>query len=160
MAARRRPRHDDATARTRHLLALDAANVMRRLAARRDEMVTLFSRLRSREPMLETIQSWFGSISFAELSALPRAEQSAVNAFYASLEELRWYLRYTEDMPGTVHKTALRHCRRLELAFGRLVDALGPPTPDGAPVVDADVVARVEPAPRPVLASGSRPRRG
>lgn len=38
--------------RVRHLLALDAAAVMRRLNDRRDEMVTIFSRQRDREALV------------------------------------------------------------------------------------------------------------
>src|SRR5512140_2628852 len=153
--ARRKHKAEDPSARVRNLVAIDATNVMRRLAARREEMVTLFSRLRQREPMLETVESWFGSIGFGELCALPARSQAAVNAFYESLGELRWYLQYTEDMPLTVRKTALQHQRRLEVAYARLIEVLGAPDPDGAPVVDADVVAREEKS-APALASGSK----
>lgn len=158
MASRRKAKTDDAAARIRHLIALDATNVMRRLAARREEMVALFSRLRDREPMLETVRSWFGSVTVGELATLSVVEQSCVNSFYESLAELRWYLRYTEDMPGTVQKTAGQHQRQLTEAYSRLIAALGPPSADGAPVVDVEVVAREEPPVRPALTSGTRGR--
>jgi len=151
---RSRPRREDPRERIRHLIALDATNVVRRLGAHIEEMVALFSRLRNRQPMLETIQSGFGTLASSDLAQLPRREQSAVNAFYESLGELRWYLQYTEDMPGTVRKTALQHRRRLEHAFTKLIDALGSPAPDGAPVVDGDLV-RVEPDAPKALASGA-----
>jgi len=142
MAARRRTKAGKAAERIRHLIALDATNVMRRLEARQDEMVRLFSRLRDRTPMLETLANWFSSVQFEALAALDLRDQSAVNAYYESLGELRWYLQYTEDMPLTVRKTARQHLLRLQLAYANLVDALGRPSPEGAPVVDADVVAR------------------
>ncbi|MDQ3264047.1 MAG: hypothetical protein M3Y59_10355 [Myxococcota bacterium] len=154
--ARRRTKAEEAAARIRHLLALDATNVMRRLAARKDEMVTLFSRLRDRSPMLEPLASWFSSVQFEALATLDLREQSAVNAFYESLGELRWYLQYTEDMPLTVRKNAGLHLRRLELAYTHLVGALGLPSPEGAPVVDADVV-HAEPAEPAALVSGGKP---
>jgi hypothetical protein len=143
MAASPRRSHkkpNEHAARVRHLLALDAANVMSRLASRQDEMVALFSRLRSREPLLEPLQSWFGSIAFAELVALSPAEQRAANVFYEQLGQLRWYLQYTEDMPGQVQLKLSALARQLESAHGQLVGAIGPPDQGGAKVVNAEVV--------------------
>jgi hypothetical protein len=140
-ASRRSPRRpNEHAARVRHLLALDAANVMARLAARQDEMVSLFSRLRNREPLLEPLQSWFTSIAFGELVALAPAEQRAANTFYEQLGQVRWYLRYTEDMPGQVQLKLSALLRQLESAHAQLVAALGPPDSTGAPVVNAEVV--------------------
>lgn len=164
MAARRKTRADERADQVRHLIALDATNVLRRLAARHDEMVTLFSRLRSRAPLLETIASTFQTAEFEALAGLTRKEQTAVNAFYESLDELRWYLQYTEDMPLMVRKTATQHLLRLQRVYALLVAALGTPSPDASPVVEVEVVAREEkPEPggsRRALASGdkSRPR--
>lgn len=130
-------------------------NVMRRLTARLDEMVSLFSRLRSRAPMLETVESSFGTASFAELCALSTAEQTAVNAFYESLGELRWYVSYTEDMPQLVRSTATQHLRRLEFAYTRLIELLGAPDSDAGPVVDVDFVETAPPA----ISSGPKTQR-
>lgn len=137
---RRKRKSVEATARIRHLIALDAANVMRRLLARHQEMVALFSRLRDRNPMLETVKSWFLTISFADLSILSPSEQGAVNAFYMKLDELRWYLQYTEDMPNQVQLRVAQHVLALELAHRKLSAVIGPPDAEGAPVVDAEVV--------------------
>ncbi len=52
---KRAPAVDPRAARTRQLIALDATNVMRRLAARQEEMIALFSRLRDRAPLLQTL---------------------------------------------------------------------------------------------------------
>ncbi|MEN9798390.1 MAG: hypothetical protein RL653_2086 [Pseudomonadota bacterium] len=142
MAARRTPRRppSDDAARVRHLLALDAANVMVRLRARNDEMVSLFSRLRDRGPLLDTVRCWFTSIAFGELCLLSPAEQLAANGFYELLGEVRWYLQYTEDMPGTVQQRLATFLRRLEERHLVLVAALGPPDASGAPVVNAEII--------------------
>lgn len=142
MASRRTPRRpkSDEAARVRHLLALDAANLMSRLRARHADMVALFSRLRDRGPLLETVQCWFTSISFGELCLLSPAEQLAANGFYELLGEVRWYLQYTEDMPGTVQQRLGTFLRRLEERHVALVAALGPPDASGAPVVNAEVI--------------------
>ncbi|MBX5480300.1 MAG: hypothetical protein IRZ16_00405 [Myxococcaceae bacterium] len=126
----------------RHLIALDAQNVLRRLRARAEEMVSLFSRLRDRTPMIETARTWFLTITFSELSLLEPAEQKAVNAFYDALDELRWYLQYTEDMPGQVQTRLSQLLRALEEQHRALTLAIGHPDAEGARVVDAEVVRK------------------
>ncbi len=140
MAPRRKKRTLDEAARVRHLVSVDAANVMRRLRARQGEMVKLFSRLRDRGPLLGVIHSWYWSITFAELKVVEPFEQKAINEFYEMLGELRWYLQYTEDMPVQVALRITTLARQLEGFYRRLVEAIGPPDGEGAPVVDAEVV--------------------
>jgi hypothetical protein len=148
-------RPDEHTLRVRNLLALDAAQLMRRLEARRGEMFVLFSRLRSRAPMLETLATRYTSATFQELMHLPVREQSVVDHFYECLDTLRWYFTYTEDMPSTAQQTFSTLHRRLEEAHRKLVATLGPPmSPDGVTVVEGEVLRREDapseaaPAPR------------
>ncbi|MFP2927063.1 hypothetical protein ACLESO_18045 [Pyxidicoccus sp. 3LG] len=137
----RRKKADEMAARVRNLLAMDAAGIMRRLDARRDEMFTLFSRLRSREPLLGTIASRYASGAFEQLIYLSEQEQAVVDHYYERLDELRWYFTYTEDMPGTAQQIFTKLHKRLEEAYRVLVVTLGPPAPpDGARVVDVQVV--------------------
>lgn len=133
----RRAPTSDAALRVRHLLALDADEVLRRLHARHLEMLTLFSRLRERAPMLETVATRHGSITFSELALLSPAEQLAVARFYERLEALRWYLRYTEDMPQKVQGQLAVHLEGLREAHVGLARALGPADGHGGAVVDA-----------------------
>jgi hypothetical protein len=154
MATRRK--HLEPAVRVRHLLAVDAQNVMTRLAARQDEMVALFSRLRDREPMLIVLDSWFESIAFAELASLEPTEQKAVNRFYEQVAELRWYLAWTEDMPGQVQAKLVAFVRRLEASFQELVATIGPPEAGGAKVLEVKVVSRVNKRPRRTRARSRR----
>jgi hypothetical protein len=155
MASRRKTRRrSDPAARIRHLIALDAANVMRHLAARRDEMVSLFSRLRDREPMLSTVRSWFETVEFDALLSLHPGEQRAVNDFHHVLGELRWYLRYTEDMPSTVRTIVTQHSRALEAEYSKLIAALGDVAAE-AVVVEAEVVKEPPPPALPAIAKSN-----
>lgn len=142
MAARKKTKLPDPSTRVRHLIATDATNVMTRLRKRGEEMVSLFSRNRDRTPMLETVRSWFFTVSFTELSLLEPAEQRAVNEFYEELDSLRWYMHYTEDMPGQVGLKLTQLVRSLEENHRRLTAAIGHPDAEGAPVVDAQVIGR------------------
>lgn len=155
---RRKTKADEARERIVHLIAMDATNVVRRLRERREEMVTLFSRLRTREPLLETVHSHFLGVRFEELAQLEVPAQVAVNGFYESLESLRWYLRYTEDMPLMVRKAVVQHQGRLELAFAHLVEVLGAAASGSGPVVEVEAV-REEPAVPRALASGAEAER-
>lgn len=140
---KKKPAKSESAERARHLFTLEAAAVMQRLAARQEEMVRLFSRHRSRDPLLEATRSRLESVAFGELALLEPFEQRAVMAFSELLGELRWYLRYTEDMPVQVRQAVALFLRRLEVSHRALVSAIGTPAGDGAPVVDAEAVAPV-----------------
>ena len=139
MASRRKPKPSRAT-QSRHQLALDAANVLTRIVSRQHEMVGLFSRLRDRSPMLEAIRSSFLTITFSDLAELSVVEQKSVNAFYELLDELRWYLQYTEDMPTQVLLKIATFVGKLETSHRALSLVIGPASADGAPVVEAEVI--------------------
>ena len=124
------------TTRVRHLLSLDADAVMKRLVAKQDEAVGLFSRLRTREGMVELCRSGFTTITFSELVRLEPREQQAVEAFHQVLNELRWYVRYTEDMPSTVKSTVTLYVARLDELHHLLNAAIGPPDAKGHRVID------------------------
>jgi hypothetical protein len=134
-----RKKAPDAARRVRHLIALDALNVMTRLRSRQDEMVRLFSRTRDRSPLLGVVHSWFLTITFSELATLEPMEQRAISHFYETLGELRWYLQYTEEMPLQVRKRVTQAMVGLEASHRRLTEATGPPDGQGAPVVEGAV---------------------
>jgi hypothetical protein len=156
----RRKQADEVSARVRNLVALDAANIMRRLDTRRSEMFVLFSRLRSREPMLSTLSTRYSSATFNDLLHLPVREQSVVDHFYECLDALRWYFTYTEDMPSTAQQTFSTLHRRLEEAHRKLVTTLGlPVSPDGVTVVEGEVLRRADAAPVKAALARAAPAR-
>jgi hypothetical protein len=140
MASRKKARAPQLAERVRNLIALDSAAVLARLETRQDEMLSLFSRLRDRAPLLEAIRSAYASITFPELVALSPAEQLAASTFFETLFELRWYLQYTEDMPQQVQLKVGQHLKRLRVAHHQLTAVIGPPDAAGAQVVDVKVV--------------------
>ncbi len=124
MKPRRPPRPTSDRDRVKNLIALDAQAVVQRLAERRGAMIALFSRHRDRDALLAPLRS-FGPPSFEALALLEPAAQSAVVAFYEELDALRWYFRYTDDMPGTAQQVFDGHLRRLLAAHGGLSALLG-----------------------------------
>jgi hypothetical protein len=141
-----RRRNSPALQRIRSLIALDASNVMARLTRRREEMVSLFSRLRDRGPLLAALECWFSTVTFAELSALEPEEQGAVSQFYELLSELRWYARYTEDMPLQVQQKVDRLATELGERHRLVLAVLGAPGGKGSVVVVGPVRESQPPA--------------
>jgi hypothetical protein len=140
--AKKKPKSRETAERVRHLIAVDTATVMKRLATRHTEMVRLFSRLRDRSPLLEVVHSWFQTISFTELASIEPHEQKAVNAFYELLSELRWYLQYTEDMPLQVQQRVVKFLHELRAAHQALTLVIGPADGEGAEVIEARVLRK------------------
>lgn len=120
---------DDHAARVRHLILLDAQSLMHRLDDRTGTMLSVFSRLRDREVLTTALGAWFDTARFEDLICLSPAQQSAVAAFYGELDDLRWYLRYTTDMPGSMEQALTRFRRGIVAAYDRLVDVLATPPP-------------------------------
>jgi hypothetical protein len=112
--------------RVRNLVALEAAGLMRRLAQRSEEMISLFSRLREREPLLAPLRSPLTTMSFEHLALLEPRQQSALGHFVDELEALRWYFQYTTDMPSSAQLRLRQHRRSLEAAYQRLAEEIGP----------------------------------
>lgn len=143
--------------RIRNLIALDADGVVKRLDERKDEMIAMFSLHRDREPLLSPLHSWVPSATFQELSLLSTRQQTAVTAFYEVLDGLRWYFRYTNDMPGTAQQVFAHHRKKLVAAHARLCEALGPAASLPAPT-ESEVVPPAPPEKKKPRA-GRRPRR-
>lgn len=123
-------RTDDANAaRVRNLIALDSAMVMRRLASRRHDMIATFSRKRDRRVLIEAVHTWFDTARFDELVLLEIEQQTAATQFYEQLDDLRYYFKYTEDMPGTAERALATRLKRLERAFQALAASLGKEKP-------------------------------
>jgi hypothetical protein len=85
--------------RSRILLGLEVHRITDDLLRRRSLLVELWGRHRVRTPFLDTTFQRYRSMSMGELMVLERSEIEAVEAFYRELDELRFYLSHTEDMP-------------------------------------------------------------
>lgn len=114
----------DEAVRVMHLVALDAGALVRRLDKRRPEMLSAFSRLRDREALLGATHAFGLTARFEDVSSLPAPVQDAVVHFYELADELRWYFRFTTDMPGALALRFDAHRRQLGEAYEALARAL------------------------------------
>jgi len=114
--------------RLRITLGLEIHRTTDDLLRRRTLLVELWGRHRSRSPFLDTTFQRYRSLPMAELLLLERPEIEAIEAYYRQLDELRFYLSHTEDMPKALADTidgALVRLRRVaQVALGVLGTAL------------------------------------
>lgn len=146
------PTPEERARRLRHLLALEIQRMVEHLAQREAFIVQVWSRYRSREPLLDTIFSRWSTVGSDDLVGLDPDALVAVQAFYDEVDALRMYARFTEDMPTTLQERLEGWRKRLTPLAATAVEALG-----GAPArptvgVPAPVL-RLEPAPAPSAAS-------
>ncbi len=118
------PRLSDEAVRAMHLLALDATALVRRIESRHEQMVAGFSRLRDRDALLGALHAFGLTARFQDFSALPIAVQDAALRFYELADDLRWYCKFTQDMPGALSLRLEAFRRELAQAHAALARVL------------------------------------
>jgi hypothetical protein len=96
------------------LLRLDAQRLFERIKYREVEYMRIFSMKRTREHFKDVFRNRYESCVIAELRECGEEVIVGLDQFYYKVDELRWYLNTTEDMPGTVEDTVSHFIRDLE----------------------------------------------
>ncbi len=102
------------------LLKIDAENVFNRLNERLDDSMRVFSQKRTREHFSELFVTRYFGVSLADLSFCTEDVIIALDNFYKTVDEMRWYLSVTEDMPSTVNDKARYFFRELTKQYDTL----------------------------------------
>jgi hypothetical protein len=105
---------DEVARRYLLLLKLDIKNLFRRLASRKNEYIMIFALKRSREHFNTVFASRYEQAGFDELAYCSEETITALDQFYSHVEEIKWYLDYTEDMPNMVEDELSRMFHKLE----------------------------------------------
>ena len=111
--------------RLRALLSVEIRRVVEDLLRRRDLLLHVWSKHRVRAPFLETTFSRYRSLPMTDLLALDTGEMRAVEAFYREIDDLRFYLSYTEDMPQSLATILDSSLARLVPLATRALASLG-----------------------------------
>lgn len=121
------PEPDDVSRsrRLRAIVALEISRIVEDLEARRDFLVQMWSLHRDRGPFLDTMHSRWRSLSMSDLLHLDEGALVWVESFHRELEELRLYMRFTQDMPVMLSGRYDWMMRRLAGYGQKAVDALG-----------------------------------
>jgi hypothetical protein len=84
------------------LLSIDANHLFDKIKSRTSDCVHLFSLHRTRDHYNTLFKNKFESTPVSELKHLSDEMILAFTDFYFQIDELKWYLFYTEDMPTQI----------------------------------------------------------
>lgn len=102
------------------LLKLDSRRLFERIKYRVSEYMYEFSLKRSREQFREIFTNRYDSVLIKELMLCGQEVIAGLDQFYSKVDEIRWYLNHTQDMPNRVEDKLQSHIRELEKLYNTL----------------------------------------
>ncbi len=102
------------------LLKIDANNVFQRIKHRKSEYLEIFALRRTREHFPMIFNNRYEQTSLENLVHCSTELITTLDQFYTPVEEMKWYLFQTEDMPNTVEDYIDRKIRRMEKLLATL----------------------------------------
>lgn len=85
--------------RVAYMLSLEVRRIVEDLELRMSLLVRVWSKMRSRQPLLNLLRCRFERVRPDDLLLLPMECMDLLDQFYRQLDEFRLYLQVTEDMP-------------------------------------------------------------
>lgn len=108
------------TQRMLMLLKLDALRLFERIKFRAPEYMYDFSLKRTRDHFPEIFKNRYDNVTIEELMLCGQEVIAGLDLFYTKVDEMRWYLNHTQDMPNRVEDKLHHHIRELEKHFETL----------------------------------------
>lgn len=102
------------------LLKLDARRLFERIKFRSPEYMYEFSLKRSRDHFAAIFNNRYDSATVSELLLCGEEVIVGLDQFYSKVDEMRWYLNVTQDMPSKVEYKILADIRELEKQYEML----------------------------------------
>jgi hypothetical protein len=102
------------------LLKLDARRLFERIKYRAVEYMYDFSLKRSRDHFPEIFTNRYDSVSIKELMLCGPEVIAGLDQYYSKVDEMRWYLNHTQDMPNRVEDKIQSNIRELERLYETL----------------------------------------
>jgi hypothetical protein len=113
-------RNTEYTQRILMLLKIDANNVFERIKSRKSEYLEIFALRRTREHFPMIFNNRYEETSLEHLAFCSTELITTLDQFYTPVEEMKWYLFKTEDMPNTVEDFINRKIVRMEKLLATL----------------------------------------
>lgn len=95
------------------LFKLDVQSLYGRLTLRKDEYIEIFAMKRNRAHFNTIFGNKYETASLAELSYCAEETITALSQFFLHVEEIKWYLDHTQDMPNLIEDELTRHFHML-----------------------------------------------
>lgn len=102
------------------LLKLDALRLFERIKYRAPEYMYDFSLKRTRDHFPEIFRNRYDEVTIKELMLCGQEVLAGLDMFYNKVDEMRWYLNHTQDMPNRVEDKLHHHIKELEKHFQTL----------------------------------------
>jgi len=110
-------KHPEISQRYMLLFKIDAKNLFTRIKERRYEYINIFSLKRSRSIFKDIFTSRFDKSTHFDLSHCSQDVIVAMDQFYTAVDNLYWYLKYTQDMPKMIEDEVHRKVAKLEKLY-------------------------------------------
>lgn len=110
---RMKSRNSEITQRILLLLKIDANNVFNRIKTRKNEYLEIFALRRTREHFPMIFDNRYEGTPLDDLAHCSTELITTLDQFYTPVEEMKWYLYKTEDMPNTVEDFIDRKIARM-----------------------------------------------
>jgi hypothetical protein len=108
---------DEISQRYLLLFKLDAKALFERVYNRRHEYISIFALKRNRDHFQEVFKTRYWSATVSDLSHCSSETIEALNQYYKLIDELKWYLDHTEDMPNTIEDYLDRYLKKLKQSY-------------------------------------------
>lgn len=102
------------------LLKLDALRLFERIKYRAPEYMYEFSLKRTRDHFPDVFKNRYEKVTIEELMLCGQEVIAGLDQFYTKVDEMRWYLNHTQDMPNKVEDKLHHHIKELEKHFQTL----------------------------------------
>lgn len=102
------------------LLKLDAKRLFERIKYRSPEYMYEFSLKRSRDHFPAVFNNRYEAATIRDLMLCGQEVIAGLDQFYTKVDEMRWYLNHTQDMPNRMEDTVHSYARELEKLFETL----------------------------------------
>lgn len=109
-----KPKVSEETQRLLMLLKLDAKRLFERIKFRAPEYMYEFSLKRTRDHFPAVFKNRYDETTIKELMLCGQEVIAGLDIFYTKVDEIRWYLNHTQDMPNRVEDKLHAHIRELE----------------------------------------------
>lgn len=84
------------------LIKLDAESLFNRIKYRQKEYIHTMAIKRTREHFKDVFKSRYNDLGFHDLKHFSPEIILEMDCFYNEIDNLRWYMMHTEDMPATI----------------------------------------------------------
>jgi hypothetical protein len=102
------------------LLKLDAKRLYERILYRKPQYLFALSSKRTRAHFGDIFYSRYPACSIEHLKGCSQEVIIELDKFYTLVDDMKWFLHHTEDMPGTIEEHVDKFVTQIEKAFNTL----------------------------------------